>query len=145
MAIDLGGRSLTLTPRPTAHTDNDLTVFDSTTGTLIAGDLLFAEHVPTIDGSIKGWLALIDVLAQEKAQRVVPGHGPTSMLWPDALKPMQKYLQTVATDVRATIKAGATMSEAVKTAGQSERSNWRLFDDHHARNVTAAFAELEWE
>lgn len=143
--LDLGARRLTLTPRPTAHTDNDLTVFDDASGTLIAGDLLFAQHVPTIDGSIKGWLALIDVLAHEKAERVAPGHGPASMSWPDALEPMRKYLLAVATDVRTAIKAGATMSEAVKTAGQSERPHWELFDEHHARNVTAAFAELEWE
>lgn len=143
--LDLGSRQLTLIPRPTAHTDNDLTVFDSVTQTLIAGDLLFAEHIPIIDGSIVGWLALIDALAAESAQRVVPGHGPASMSWPDALKPMQRYLQTVAADVRAAIKSGSTMTEAVKTAGQSERPNWRLFDEHHARNVTAAFAELEWE
>ncbi|MFN0219308.1 MAG: quinoprotein relay system zinc metallohydrolase 2 [Hyphomicrobium sp.] len=143
--LDLGGRSLILIARPTAHTDNDLTVFDTASRTLIAGDLIFSEHIPTIDGSIRGWLKLIDVLGQEAAARVVPGHGPASMSWPDALRPMQKYLGVVATDVRLAIKDGKTLSEATATAGQSERPNWLLFDEHHVRNVTAAFAELEWE
>ncbi len=143
--IDLGGRTLTLTPRPTAHTDNDLTVLDSATGTLFAGDLLFSEHIPTIDGSILGWLKLIDVLKAEPAQRVVPGHGPASMTWPDALADEQRYFETLATEVRAMIKDNKTMSEAVATVGQSEKDKWQLFADYHARNITAAFAELEWE
>lgn len=143
--LDLGGRALVLTPRPTAHTDNDLTIFDTATETLFSGDLVFSEHIPTLDGSIRGWLALIDVLSSEQAKRVTPGHGPASMTWPDALAPLKQYLTAVANDVRASIKAGETISEATKTAAQSERGNWRLFDEFNARNVTAAFAELEWE
>lgn len=143
--VDLGGRRLRLKARATAHTDNDLTVFDEQTQTMIAGDLVFAEHIPTIDGSIVGWLKLIDAMATESAARVVPGHGPAALGWPAALQPLRRYLEIVAADVRAAIKDGKTISEAAATAGQSERANWLLFDEHHARNVTAAFAELEWE
>jgi quinoprotein relay system zinc metallohydrolase 2 len=143
--LDLGGRTLTLKARPTAHTDNDLTIADSATGTLFLGDLLFSGHIPTLDGSIVGWLKLIPVLKLESATRVVPGHGPKTMVWPDAIGPEQHYLETLAGDVRAAIKAGKTIEEAVATAGQSERGNWQLFDEHHPRNVTAAFTELEWE
>ncbi len=145
LEFDLGGRVLTLTARPTAHTDNDLTIFDSATGTLFAGDLVFSGHIPTLDGSILGWLKLIDGLEKEPANRVVPGHGPPSMAWPDALAPMKRYWTAVATDVRAMIKDGKTLSQAAATAGQSEKDNWQLFDEHHVRNVTGAFAELEWE
>ncbi len=136
---------LTLRARPTAHTDNDLTIFDSPTGTLFLGDLLFSDHIPTLDGSIVGWLKLIPVLKQEAATRVVPGHGPKTMPWPDAIDAEQRYLETVARDVRALIKDGKTIEQAVATAGQSEKDKWQLFEEHHARNVTAAFTELEWE
>lgn len=145
LTLDLGGRTLTLTARATAHTDNDLTILDSATGTLFLGDLLFSGHVPTLDGSILGWLKLIAILKSESAARVVPGHGPPSMPWPDALAPLERYLQTVTDDVRVAIKAGKTMTDATATAGQSEKTTWELFDEHHVRNVTAAFAELEWE
>lgn len=145
LELDLGGRVLTLRARPTAHTDNDLTIFDSATETLFLGDLLFADHIPTLDGSLAGWLKLIPVLKQEHAARAVPGHGPKAMPWPSAIEPEERYLETLARDVRAMIKDGKTIEQAVATAGQSERGNWKLFDDHHARNVTAAFTELEWE
>ena len=143
--IDLGGRVLRLQSRPTAHTDNDMTVFDATTGTLLLGDLAFAGRIPTIDGSIAGWLKLIDVLNNEKADRVVLGHGPPSMSKSEALLPLHRYLSAVATEVRAAIKAGRTLAETTETAAYSEKDSWLLFSEHHKRNITAAFAELEWE
>jgi quinoprotein relay system zinc metallohydrolase 2 len=143
--LDLGGRGLALETQPTAHTDNDLTVTDTATDTLFLGDLLFSVHVPTLDGSIKGWLALLDALARKKAARVVPGHGPHAMRLPEALTPEQRYLADIAADVRKLIKEGKTLEEATRTAGFEDRDAWKLFDDYHVRNVTAAFAELEWE
>lgn len=143
--IDLGERIITLTPRSTAHTDNDMTVFDQATGTLILGDILFSGHIPTLDGSILGWLSVIESLKGEKAVRAVPGHGPASMEWPQALDPLEQYLRAIVGDVRAMIKDNKTLSEATKSAGFSQRDKWLLADDFHARNVTAAFAELEWE
>lgn len=145
LELDLGQRILKLKARPTAHTDNDLTIYDQATGTFFLGDLLFSGHIPTLDGSIVGWLKLIPELKSESAERAVPGHGPKSMTWPDAIDPVQRYLTVLATDVRAMIKAGKTIEDAVATAGQSERGKWALFDEHHPRNVTAAFTELEWE
>ena len=143
--LDLGGRTLLLEPQATAHTDNDLIVTDTKTGTLFLGDLLFSVHVPTIDGSIKGWLALLDTLGRRKAPLVVPGHGPKTMELPEALESEQRYLAAIAADVRRMIEEGKTLDEATKTAGFSERDAWKLFDQYHVRNVTAAYAELEWE
>ena len=143
--IDLGGRTLELTAHPTAHTDNDLTVKDSQTGTVFMGDLLFVDHIPTIDGSIKGWIALLGKFGESPPVRVVPGHGPAALGWAEAAGPLQRYLNTVAGDVRAMIKQGKTLGEATETAGLSEKDAWVLFEEYHKRNVSAAFAELEWE
>jgi quinoprotein relay system zinc metallohydrolase 2 len=143
--LDLGGRAIVLEPQKTAHTDNDLTIRDQASGTLFLGDLLFSEHVPTLDGSILGWQAVLDALTRAPAQRVVPGHGPAAMAWPDAAKPLQHYLKVVTEEIRALIKDNRTLSEATATVGRSEKDAWKLFEDYHARNVSAAFAELEWE
>jgi len=102
-------------------------------------------HVPTIDGSIRGWLALIDDLEKRQVARVVPGHGPHVMELSEGLAPERRYLATVAADVRRLIAEGKTLEDATKTAGFSERDAWKLFDKYHVRNISAAFAELEWE
>jgi quinoprotein relay system zinc metallohydrolase 2 len=143
--IDLGGRKLVLEPQRTAHTDNDMIVTDTASDTVFLGDLLFSVHVPTLDGSIRGWLSLLDDLAERKAARVVPGHGPHAMALPSALEPEKRYLNRIANDARRLIEEGKTLQEATKTAGFSERDRWKMFDQYHVRNVTAAFAELEWE
>ena len=146
LELDLGDRTLLLEAQKTAHTDNDLTVLDKKTGTLFLGDLLFVEHVPALDGSIRGWLALLDQLKQRTdIARVVPGHGPASVPWPAAMAAEQRYLGRIGDDVRALIKQGKTIQEAMATAGLSEKDAWLLFPEYHARNVSAAFAELEWE
>jgi quinoprotein relay system zinc metallohydrolase 2 len=146
LELDLGGRKLVLKAHKTAHTDNDVSVFDTKTGTLFLGDLLFAKHVPALDGSIRGWLTLLDDLkTRTDVARVVPGHGPASMPWPQALAAEQRYLNRIAEEIRTLIKEGRTLSEATETVGLSEKDAWVLFKEYHARNVSAAFAELEWE
>jgi glyoxylase-like metal-dependent hydrolase (beta-lactamase superfamily II) len=143
--LDLGGRRLALKAWPTAHTDNDLTVLDEVTGTLFAGDLVVTKHVPVLDGSILGWLAVMDELAQIPARRVLPGHGPVVDDWQDALENHRRYLERLAMDVRGLIARGATLAVAARSAGLAEKDRWSLFEDYNARNATAAFAELEWE
>ncbi len=145
LELDLGGRPLVLEAEPTAHTDNDLRVFDARTGTLWLADLLFMERVPVIDGSLLGWLAVLAALRAQPAARVVPGHGPVSAAWPDALRPLERYLTGLRDETRALLAAGGTLEQAVATVGQAERDRWQLFDFYHPRNVTAAFTELEWE
>ena len=142
--IDLGGRILRLRAWAAAHTDQDLTVLDTASGTLFAGDLVFREHVPVLDGSIRGWLKAIDELGGLPARRVVPGHGAEAP-WPDALEPQRRYLATLARDVRALIARGSMIAAAAATAGVSEKPHWALFEEYNARNATAAFSELEWE
>jgi quinoprotein relay system zinc metallohydrolase 2 len=141
--LDLGGRTLVLRAWPAAHSDCDLTVLDEKTGTLFAGDLVFLAHAPVLDGSLRGWLGAIGELSALPAQRVVPGHGPVSG-WPGALADQRRYLETLASDVRALVKGGKPIT-AAGTAASSERSRWELFDDFNTRNATAAFSEIEWE
>lgn len=143
--IDLGGRVLHLRAHGTAHTDNDLSLWDPATSTLWAADLLFVDRVPALDGSIVGWLRETQTLRDTPARLVVPGHGPPSAPWPDALAAQERYLGTLAREIRAIIARGGDIEAAVATVGRSERERWLLFENYNGRNVTAAFKELEWE
>ncbi len=145
MEIDLGDRILRLVARPVAHTDNDLTVYDVTTGTLWLGDLLFMDRVPVVDGSLKGWLAVMADLRGTEAARVIPGHGPVSAPWPAALDAQDRYLRILLKEIRAEIAGGGTMEKAVERVGRSERHKWRLFDIYNPRNIVTGFTQLEWE
>ena len=143
--IDLGGRALELTAHGIAHTDSDLTAFDRQTGTLIASDLLFVRRVPSLDGSLKGWLKELALLKSVAAKRAVPGHGPTSVEWPLGCRDLERYLGVLLRETRAAIARGQDIDAAVKTVGLSERGRWALFEDYNGHNVIQAFKELEWE
>lgn len=143
--LDLGGRVLVLQTWPTAHTDNDLTVYDRTSRTLFTSDLLFVRHLPVVDGSLRGWLADMQQLAKIDAVRIVPGHGPVQAGGAAAWQPQQAYLDALLRETRAALKARKTLSQAVDSVGVEAAAPWLLVDRFHRRNVTAAFAELEWE
>jgi quinoprotein relay system zinc metallohydrolase 2 len=145
LELDLGDRRLILRAHGPAHTDNDLTVFDEKTRTFWLGDLLFVDRVPVIDGSIVGWLKELQALMVIVADRAVPGHGRPSVSWPGAAEPEWRYLDKVARDTRAAIRAGIGIADAYRHVANSERPHWLLFDDYHPRNVTASYKELEWE
>jgi quinoprotein relay system zinc metallohydrolase 2 len=143
--IDLGGRVLRITAHGLAHTDSDLSVFDSHTATLLPADLLFVHRVPALDGSLKGWMKELAALKKLPAKRAVPGHGPTSVDWPEGASGLERYLGVLLRETRDAVAKGLDIDAAVNTVGTSERTQWALFDDYHGRNVTQAFKEVEWE
>ena len=145
MDLDLGGRTLQVTPYPNAHTNTDVSVLDSKTGTLFTGDLLFIERTPVVEGDIKGLIAAIDVLKTYPVKQVVPGHGPVAKDWKTALNNEQRYLNALLTNIRAVIKNGGDMGKAMDTAAASEKDKWLLFDIANRRNVNTLYPALEWE
>lgn len=144
--IDLGGRALAITyVDETAHTETDVVVLDEVTGTLFTGDLVFVGHTPALDGSILGWQEVLERLAKQEFARIVPGHGPAALDWPVGADAVRAYLRAITLETRAAIAAGEPMSRAVRHIGESQRSNWVLFDEFNQRNATASYKELEWE
>ena len=145
LTVDLGNRELLLTAYPPAHTHTDLTVFDKKTGTLWTGDLVFREHIPVIDGSLKGWLAVMDKLMTVDVTCIIPGHGPPGNSWPEAAQAELEYFNKLLDETRKAIAKGMFMEEAIDTIGLDEKDKWKLFDEYNRTNVSRAFVELEWE
>lgn len=143
--LDLGQRILQLRAHPLAHTDCDLSAFDVQTQTLFASDLLFVQRIPSLDGSLKGWLRELRELRTLKPARAVPGHGPVSVEFEAAATKLESYLETLMTETRQAIAAGRDIDSAPDTVGHSEHDQWLLFHEYHGHNVVQAFKELEWE
>jgi len=143
--IDLGGRQLTLTAHPMAHSAADLSVIDHGAQVLLAGDLLFVDRVPSLDGSLKKWIAVLGDLMKLPLEHAVPGHGPPLVPWPAAGQPLMRYLTGLRDETRRAIAKGVPLEKAVNIVGRGERGKWRLFDDYQGHNVTEAYRELEWE
>lgn len=143
--LDLGDRTLKVTPYLTAHTNTDIAVVDSKTQTLFTGDLLFIERTPVVEGDINGLITAIETLKSYPVKQVVPGHGPFTKDWLGALNNEQRYLTTLLADVRSSIKKGNSMQQAMDTAAASEKDKWLLFDIANRRNVNVIYPMLEWE
>ena len=143
--IDLGGRVLRLIAHGKAHTDCDLSMLDVETGLLFPADLLFVNRVPSLDGSLKGWLNEAERLKRLGATRAVPGHGPAVVDFTPAMDDLARYLSALRDETRKAIAAGVSIRDAGRTVAQTERSRWALFDDYNERNVIQAYKELEWE
>jgi quinoprotein relay system zinc metallohydrolase 2 len=145
LSIDLGNRKLLLTAYQKSHTHTDLTILDEQTGTLWTGDLLFRERIPVIDGSLKGWLAVMEIFKTLEVTTIIPGHGAPASNWQDAMEAQQEYLTDLFDETRQAIANGQFMEEAIETVGQGEKDKWLLFEQQHRTNVSRAFVELEWD
>lgn len=143
--IDLGDRRLTFTAHGPAHTSCDLSMRDSGSGLLFPADLLFVNRIPSLDGSLRGWLKEIERLKAMGATRAVPGHGPVSVDLAPALADLSGYLTALRDGTRAAIAKDVPIEKAVASVAQDQRDKWALFDTYNGRNVTVAYQELEWE
>ncbi len=143
--IDLGDRKLAITAHPVAHTNTDISVMESKSSTLFTGDLLFIERTPVLEGDIKGLIAELEKFKSQPIKQVVPGHGAVTKDWELAIENEQRYLNALLTDIRAAIKAGKSMNEAMDSAAAGEKDKWKLFEIANRRNVNIIYPALEWE
>jgi len=146
LELDLGGRTLQLTSYPVAHTNTDISVIDSKTQTLFTGDLLFIDRTPVIEGDIKGLIAVLESMKTiQGVKEVVPGHGPQTKEWQQAIDNELRYLNVLLSDIRAGIENDIGLEETMNTAAASEKDNWVLFDVANRRNINILYPALEWE
>jgi len=145
LQINLGARSLLIEAHPVAHTDNDLTILDETSGTWWLSDLLFDGHLPSVDGSILGWRALMDELTERPTAQVIPGHGGPVLPWPEGAAPMLAYFDALIAQTREALQLGESLGTALTHLGHDLGDGWELFETFNPLNATASYLELEWE
>ena len=143
--IDLGGRVVALQAHQPAHTTSDLSLFDRASGLFLPADLLFVGRMPSLDGSLTGWIAELEALQAQGFGKTVPGHGPLTVDFPSASEKLLRYLKILRDGVRAEIDRNGTIERAIETVALSEKTRWALFDEYNRRNITEAYRELEWQ
>ena len=144
--FDLGEREIKVNAYSPAHTDNDVTITDIKTGTLWAGDLLFIERTPVIDGDIHGFIDVLDkLISLDDINLVIPGHGTPTRKWRDAFRKSKNYFITLRDDIRRSISEDQGLRKAIETVAKSESKKWELFDVQNARNINQVYPKLEWE
>ena len=78
LKLDLGGVTARLMWLGPAHTRGDELIFVLEDSVLLPGDIVqdkIVPNMPSDDGSVKGWLAILDQLEPLKPRFVVPDHG----------------------------------------------------------------------
>ncbi len=143
--LDLGNRNLTLIPYIVSHSHTDLIVIDNKTRTLWAGDLIFRQRIPSLTGSLKGWIKVMDELIKLDSKKVVPGHGSIADSVEQALLQQHEYLHRLLKDTRKAVAEGQFMNDAMESIDKENKSNFLLHDYQHTSNISKAFTELEWE
>jgi glyoxylase-like metal-dependent hydrolase (beta-lactamase superfamily II) len=107
--------------------------------------LLFVQQLPALDGKLRGWLCTMAELRGLSVATVVPGHGPVSNDWPAVMDAQANYLTGLLRDTRAALQAGLGLQLAVDRITVASDAHWALVEQFQRRNVTAAYAELEWD
>ncbi|MCJ2014598.1 quinoprotein relay system zinc metallohydrolase 2 [Methylobacterium sp. J-076] len=143
--VNLGDRTLSFTAHGPAHTTSDLSMRDSASGLLFPADLLFVDRIPSLDGSLKGWLKELERVKASGATHAVPGHGPVRVELAPAVAALTAYLTALRDGTKAAIAKDVPIDKAVDTVAHDQGDKWKLFEHYNRRNITVAYQELEWD
>ena len=127
-----------------AHTDDDLTILDTASGTLLAGDLVFmgisrhlTNHCSAGSGNSKRSPA-------STPSASCPAMARRPAEWPEALndeRPLFEALPVIS--ARRSRRASPSPKRSSRQA-DSEAGKWALFEEFNERNATVAYANSKW-
>ncbi len=137
--LDLGGRTVTLTPRM-GHTQSDITISIDNPRTIWCGDLYFNQLFPYYGDAVPTNLdAAVTTLIDEAFDIYVPGHGPNATK--KSLTQYREMLRHVEQAARKAVKAGTPAAIAwPKYKIPESLGKWAKF-----RPDVYSFAFVAWE
>lgn len=140
--VTIGGRRFGLIAL-NGHTAGDLAVFDETTRTLFAGDLVFFERAPTTpNADLDRWLAALDELQRLDFKLLVPGHGPV-VEGREPIAQTQAYLRWLRASLQDAARKGLDLNEAMRLPAPPEFSRLAVFQPEFERSVVHLFPAIE--
>jgi glyoxylase-like metal-dependent hydrolase (beta-lactamase superfamily II) len=143
-SIDSAGTNVEVLYFGWAATPGSVAVFHRSSGTLFAGGLVSAGHVPAIrDCYYEGWQAALKQLTGLPVTRVVPGYGPPSGV--ESIRATAQYLDALDVRSRELYEESSSLLEAIDQAALAEFASWQAYDPNHRRNALHRRLQLEIE
>lgn len=140
----LDGRTFVVLPLG-GHTVADLALLDIASGSLIAGDLVFHDRAPTTPSADLGrWRLALDVLEQQSAAQVLPGHGPVDRAG-QAIAQTKGYLEWLEAALRRAAREGRDMLEIMSDPLPQAYARMGAQPQEFERSVAHLFPTIERE
>jgi quinoprotein relay system zinc metallohydrolase 1 len=109
--VQFGGRALRLFALK-GHSNGDLALLDTRTGTLLAGDLVFHDRAPsTPHADLAQWRLALDRLKATPHALLLPGHGPLDRDG-SAIAQTRDWIDWVEATLTQAVADGLDMTEA---------------------------------
>lgn len=106
----VGERRFRLIPLA-GHTNEDLCLFEESTGLLFPGDLVFLDRAATTpDAKIETWRASLKALGGIDHKLLVPGHGPVEA-GTRGIEQTRRWLDTVESQINNGFEGGLDITE----------------------------------
>lgn len=125
------------------HTDSDLAVFDSQTGILWAGGLVFYNRVVTVPHArIPAWIKSLKVLKTLNPRVVVPSHGPVHA-GSAGIDQTLDYLTWLDGHLTQAARMGLTANEVMEQGVPQRFRTFAAYPAEFNRNVTTLYPQYE--
>ena len=129
------------------HTNDDLVVFDHTTGVLFAGGLVFSKRVPTTPhANFDAWLESLGTLAKWQqsgaVKLIVPSHGPVHNS-AAGIEETQDWLRWLTTTMRENAQRGLDLSEVLRLPVPDRFAPWAAQPAELQRSLTQWYPHFE--
>lgn len=142
--ITFGGRTLRMIGL-SGHSEGDLAVLDTASGTLIAGDLVFHDRAPaTPHADFAAWQAALDRLEAIDHRQLVPGHGPLDT-GRAAIAQTRDWLSWLETSLRRSVASGLDMTEAANVSIPERFAGMTAARYELTRSVSHFYPRIEAE
>ena len=141
-SVAIGGHSLEIIALQ-GHTGGDLAIFDTTTGVLFTGDLVFNDRTATTPhANVDNWLEALDKIQGLAFKTMVPGHGDI-VKNASAVAQTRQYLLWLEKTLRQSADNGLDMIETIQQPIPQQFSAIPLVKSEYTRSVSHLFPAME--
>ena len=140
--LELIGRPLRLIAPPWSSAPGAIAVFDESTSTLIAGNLVAIHRIPDMrDADPSAWRDALVQLASLRCRHLIPGYGPIGKC--ADIRAFTDYFAALDSRVETLMKSGVSLAELRDRSDLPEFARWDQYGLLHPQNANYTYLRLE--